>query len=198
MNKRKQMASYRAKTNEISKKLSVKNRKFFEDLREYLLFSSVFYDEYVVVGQVYEIANDLLEAQNQGEEAQEYFGTNPQKIADELLRNTPKSSFMNQLSLLFIMIGISWLIKLISDFSSNSVQLNLFSYITTAMYSIFIVISFFFVMKKTIYLKKSFIANKTKRFLILWLVALLWIGGSVLLNLFTPDIWLVTISFQMM
>ena len=49
MNKKKQLAYYRDKTNEISKQLSASNQKYFEDLREYLFFSSLFQDEYAVV-----------------------------------------------------------------------------------------------------------------------------------------------------
>ena len=104
MNKKKQLAYYRDKTNEISKQLSASNQKYFEDLREYLFFSSLFQDEYAVVAQVYEIANDLLEAQNHGETAEEYFGKNPKEMADELLRNTPKSRLIDQLNLIYIMV----------------------------------------------------------------------------------------------
>ena len=42
MNKKKQLAYYRDKTNEISKQLSASNQKYFEDLREYLLFLACF------------------------------------------------------------------------------------------------------------------------------------------------------------
>lgn len=198
MNKKEQLTYYRDKTNEISKQLSASNQKYFEDLREYLLFSSLFQDEYAVVAQVYEIANDLLEAQKHGEKAEEYFGKNPKEMADELLRHTPKSRLSDQLYLIYMMVGISWLIKLFNDFSANNIlQLNLFSYILTAVYSILLVILFFYGMQKTVYLKKSFINSKAKKFMILWGIASLWIGGLVLLNLYTPNLFVVTLSYPM-
>ena len=193
MNKKKQLAYYRDKTNEISKQLSASNQKYFEDLREYLFFSSLFQDEYAVVAQVYEIANDLLEAQNHGETAEEYFGKNPKEMADELLRNTPKSRLIDQLNLIYIMVGVSWLVKLFNDFSSDSVlQLNLYSYVTTAVFSVVLVILFFFGVQKTIYLKQGFFQSKLKKFLVLWVI-----GGLVLLNLYTPNLFVVTLSYPM-
>lgn len=198
MNKKKQMALYRGKTNEIAKKLLGSNQKFFEELREYVLFSSLFYDEATIVAQLYEIANDLFEAQRHGEEAQHYFGNNPKEAADEILRNTPKSRLSDQLYLIYMMVGISWLIQLFNDFSANNIlQLNLFSYAITAVYSILLVILFFFGMQKTIYLKKNFINSKAKKFLILWGIASLWIGGLILLNRYTPNLWLVTVPSPM-
>ncbi|MCI5686440.1 MAG: hypothetical protein MR320_13790 [Enterococcus gallinarum] len=198
MNKKKQLAYYRDKTNEISKQLSASNQKYFEDLREYLFFSSLFQDEYAVVAQVYEIANDLLEAQNHGETAEEYFGKNPKEMADELLRNTPKSRLIDQLNLIYIMVGVSWLVKLFNDFSSDSVlQLNLYSYVTTAVFSVVLVILFFFGVQKTIYLKQGFFQSKLKKFLVLWVISMVWIGGLVLLNLYTPNLFVVTLSYPM-
>ncbi len=102
MNKKKQLAYYRDKTMRFQNNCQQAIRKYFEDLREYLFFSSLFQDEYAVVAQVYEIANDLLEAQNHGETAEEYFGKNPKEMADELLRNTPKSRLIDQLNLILL------------------------------------------------------------------------------------------------
>ena len=197
MNKKKQLAYYRDKTNEISKQLSASNQKYFEDLREYLLFSSLFQDEYAVVAQVYEIANDLLEAQNHGETAEEYFGKNPKEMADELLRNTPKSRLIDQLNLIYIMVGVSWLVKLFNDFSSDSVlQLNLLFLCDNCCFSVVLVILFFFGCKNDLF-KARFFQSKLKKFLVLWVIAMVWIGGLVLLNLYTPNLFVVTLSYPM-
>ena len=141
-----------------------------------------------MVAQVYEIANDLLEAQNHGETAEEYFGKNPKEMADELLRNTPKSRLIDQLNLIYIMVGVSWLVKLFNDFSSDSVlQLNLYSYVTTAVFQSFWSSSFSLGCKNDLF-KARFFQSKLKKFLVLWVIAMVWIGGLVLLNLYTPNL----------
>ncbi len=69
---------------------------------------------------------------------------------------------------------------------------------TTAVLLVVLVILFFFGVQKTIYLKQGFFQNKLKKFLVLWVIAMVWIGGLVLqLNLYTLNLFVVTLSYPM-
>ncbi|MBV6371400.1 MULTISPECIES: hypothetical protein [Enterococcus] len=185
---------WREQTNLIEQQFNEKNRQFFDDFRSYLLLSSLFYDEHKVTEQVYAIAMDLLEAQTHGEEAQHYFGNDPKGVADELLANTPKSNLKERLKLAYLAIGISWGIKFIADFTNQGpLVLNLLAYVLTGLVTVLAVIGIFSVISKTIYQKKG--TKKAFCFGSLWLVMSGWIGLSLLINLLTPNWWLLTIAF---
>ena len=185
---------WREQTNLIEQQFNEKNRQFFDDFRSYLLLSSLFYDEHKVTEQVYAIAMDLLEAQTHGEEAQHYFGNDPKGVADELLANTPKSNLKERLKLAYLTVGISWGIKFIADFTNQGpLVLNLLDYLLTGLVTVVAVIGIFAIISKTIYQKKG--TSKVIRFGSLWLVVSGWIGLSLLINLLTPNWWLLTIVF---
>lgn len=54
---------YRDATNKILKQFNEENKTYFEELRSYLLISSLLYDETSMNEQIYSIVQDLLEAQ---------------------------------------------------------------------------------------------------------------------------------------
>lgn len=79
--------------NQLRKKLTFKNQKYYEDLLTYIRGKSTFNREKDVEQLLLDILHDLIDAQNNGQSAEDYFGKNPQALADEILQTLPKSFF---------------------------------------------------------------------------------------------------------
>lgn len=69
--------------NHLREKLTPENRKYYEKLLLYLRAKGK--EEVVTEEILLEILQDMLEAQAEGQTAQQYFGTDPKMVADELL-----------------------------------------------------------------------------------------------------------------
>lgn len=91
--------------NLLRKKLTSENQKYYEDLLTYIRGKSTFNREKDVEQLLLEILHDLIDAQNNGQNAEDYFGKNPQTIADEILQTLPKSFFETFKLACYILIG---------------------------------------------------------------------------------------------
>ena len=84
-------------TYEFRKQLNVENRAFYEEFESYLLRKNFLPEDDSVASMLADLLQDLILAQREGISAQEYFGENPQEIADDMLKNvepaTVKSIF---------------------------------------------------------------------------------------------------------
>lgn len=91
--------------NLLRKKLTSENQKYYEDLLTYIRGKSTFNREKDVEQLLLEILHDLIDAQNNGQNAEDYFGNNPQTLADEILQTLPKSFFETFKLACYILIG---------------------------------------------------------------------------------------------
>ena len=91
--------------NLLRKKLTSENQKYYEDLLTYIRGKSTFNREKDVEQLLLEILHDLIDAQNNGQNAEDYFGNNPQTFADEILQTLPKSFFETFKLACYILIG---------------------------------------------------------------------------------------------
>lgn len=91
--------------NLLRKKLTSENQKYYEDLLTYIRGKSIFNREKDVEQLLLEILHDLIDAQNNGQNAEDYFGKNPQTLADEILQTLPKSFFETFKLACYILIG---------------------------------------------------------------------------------------------
>lgn len=91
--------------NLLRKKLTSENQKYYEDLLTYIRGKSTFNREKDVEQLLLEILHDLIDAQNNGQNAEDYFGKNPQTLADEILQTLPKSFFETFKLACYILIG---------------------------------------------------------------------------------------------
>lgn len=82
-----------AQNNELREKLTTENKKYYESLLVYIRAKAVFQKEEDVETTLLEILNDLIDAQNNGQDAESYFGKNPEQLASEIIDNLPKSFF---------------------------------------------------------------------------------------------------------
>lgn len=81
------------KNNKLREKLTTENKKYYESLLFYIRAKAVFQKEEAVETTLLEILNDLIDAQNNGQDAESYFGKDPEKLAAEIIDNIPKSFF---------------------------------------------------------------------------------------------------------
>ncbi|MCM0599076.1 DUF1129 domain-containing protein [Periweissella fabalis] len=73
------------KNNELRQLLNPENKQFYSDFLVYMRFKTVIKDSFTVEILLLEILNDILDAQDEGTNAVQYFGKNPKQVADELL-----------------------------------------------------------------------------------------------------------------
>src|SRR5699024_2869832 len=100
--------------NQFDRQLEIEDRKYFSDLRAYMMTASFFKDEQAVSEQLYQMYLDFLDAENEGFTAEEFFDNNPKEMADQLLEQLPPTSFKNLLEYIGVAAVILWGIRLIS------------------------------------------------------------------------------------
>lgn len=77
------------RNNELRPGLDEENKTFYDDFLVYVRATSWLKDEKQVEEMLLSILQDILEAQKNGQTAASYFGKEPQKVADQLLKNLP-------------------------------------------------------------------------------------------------------------
>ncbi|MBL1224417.1 DUF1129 family protein [Enterococcus sp. BWR-S5] len=191
----KQIAAYREGANAIEDKLTGSNKQFFSDLRLYLLTATIFSDEGEINQQLYELGSDLLEAQNNGQDAEEYFGANAKEMADDLLRYFKKGSTKEHIKLSVLFIGVFWLFRLVGDFTgSRPIELNVLEYLLSAIFAGGMSLVVFKYLHHSIYAKTGFFKPGKKRSALIFILAAIFtISVFVFIQLFTPSIWMVRI-----
>lgn len=88
----------------LQKQLQGANKQYYEDLLVYVRLNSMAKNERQTEEMLLGILQDILEAQQNGVSAQDYFGKDPQPIADELLKQLPNDAKqMVKISLLAVL-----------------------------------------------------------------------------------------------
>ncbi|GMA68934.1 hypothetical protein GCM10025879_01800 [Leuconostoc litchii] len=93
------------KNNQLREKLNLENKRYYEDLLIYIRGKSTFNRENDVEQILLDMLHDLIDAQNNGQSAESYFGRDPQLLADEILKTLPKSFFETLKLACYIMFG---------------------------------------------------------------------------------------------
>lgn len=187
---------YREKMNRLEEQLLSENRQYFDDLRSYMLFSSLLYDEGDINEQIYVLANDLLAAQADGITAVEFFGNEPKQMADELISNMPKSTWKERGQLVLLVFGILWGIKLISNFGrTGTVMINPLSYLFDVVLAGVAVTMVFLIAQKSVYADNTWISKNSSQIILMITVFVIFITGSVSGSFLIPDLWRIVIPY---
>src|SRR5699024_7312494 len=76
--------------NQLREQLTGENEKYYSDLLLYMRLNSFMKDQAAIESNLLEILQDIIDAQREGMTAEQYFGKNPNVLADELLHQVPK------------------------------------------------------------------------------------------------------------
>ena len=140
------------KTNDSVQNLEPENQAYFDDLIVYMASSSLFHDEGAIREQLYQMVLDFSDAEKDGITAQEFFGENPQEMADELVKDSPRIS-KRQVFEISLMVGaILVFFRLLSSFASKSyLQIAPLVYLSDTVLGLVVVNVIFYLVAKTIY-----------------------------------------------
>lgn len=78
------------KNNELRDKLTPENKKYYEKILLYTRFKGLFGDDEIIETALLNILYDLLDAQESGISAEDYFGKEPKSYLDELFKEMPQ------------------------------------------------------------------------------------------------------------
>lgn len=84
---------YMAKMDAELVHLRPSNRAYFEKMIVYMGLKSFLVDSQALEETLYNMVCDLKEAEADGASAEEYFGKNPEKMVDQILRDAPRRSW---------------------------------------------------------------------------------------------------------
>lgn len=138
---------------QLQEKLTPENEKFYSDILIYCRLKGFFLDDERLEAQLLEVLQDILEAQENGETATDYFGESSVETAQGLLTNLPKTSWLESLKLVGMIFGISSLITLGTQLGGGTRLINVSEYLMGLIAGIFFVGTILVVLKDSIYSK---------------------------------------------
>ena len=196
MKKQTTAALYRTKLNQLETQLTPENHVYFADLRGYMSFGGLFLDEGELNMQLYQMATDLLEAQRDGVTAAAFFGKQPQLLADQLLANTKKASIPALFGLAALVVGILWVINLVTAFSQNGVlRVSVPQYLLDGVIGVVGVSLLFLILQRSFYSAKKSQLSFVRRVIPAIAVFLLVIAGQLATGLLLIDDGVIRIPY---
>lgn len=181
----KKVDQYRNETNQIIKQLELENKVYFEKLVRYMTTAGFFYDETEVHEQISQLAADLLNAQENGESAFDFFGSQPKAMADELIKNFAKKSYKKQIQATALVTLIVLVLNYATYLGTEPFRINLLEYGALTVLMLVLLSVFFSLFHRLTYLSPSTWLQKIKNnallsFFLIWLASVFCIGGLAL------------------
>lgn len=153
--------------NQLRVQLNTKNKNFYENILVYIRIEGLTRDENKMEVQLLNILQDIIDAQNDGLTAEEYFGKNPKELADEILLAMPSNIWEGVKLALYIVaayIGSSFLPSLMTA----GTPLDVGALVLCGIYSIISVIVVLKYVASTIYTANRKMKNKYAKIFVLW------------------------------
>lgn len=177
---------YREKISDIQDNLTEENKTYFNDLYDAIFLNgALLYKEEAMLETSYNLLLDLLDAQNDGENAIKYFGMTPDEMADNILKKMEKET-PNELRKIIWYFGISALFWTyfgsINWFSEKSLSISWLSYLLGCFVYMIAAIIFFRLVLRTLTFK-----NKGLTYFIMCIYMCSIIGIFVLIILYLKD-----------
>lgn len=169
--------------NELRKQLNFENNAFYSDFLVYMRLSSFSKSEIEVENILLEILQDIIDAQNEGINANEYFGKDAKLVADDILKSVkinPKETLKLSGFIVFVFIIMTLLPSLIvieNTFDLGAVTL-------TGIYMLVFIQVYLKHITNGIYLIKRAIKNKIVRLIIYYVISLALIAPVFLIMIF--------------
>lgn len=162
----------------LQKELTVENEKYYGDLLTYVRVKSIIRDNKKAEELLLEILQDILEAQKEGVSAEDYFGKNPKKIADEIIRNLP-FNLWDTIKLILTGIGVYLLFAFIPAIFSPDKELDIGKYLIAGTYFILLAIFLLWLMGVNLYKYNS--KKKAQKFFFYGYGGIGFIGGLLII-----------------
>lgn len=172
--------------NELREKLTPENKEYYGKILIYIRTKSLFHAELDIDLILIEILNDILEAQSNGESAEDFFGKKPQPMLDMLLNQLPKITTQKKVKLILMVFGISTLFSLFSSLTKINPSINILTLIFNGVISL-VFVKLIFLMINQFTFKPN--TNKKKEYVIIFLIGFLFIGLTFISN-YVGSLWL--------
>ncbi|BDR59352.1 hypothetical protein [Xylocopilactobacillus apicola] len=140
--------------NQLRKQLNQENQKYYEDLLLYMRLKGLTKNESALERQLMEILQDLIDAQKDGVSAAEYFGKNPQELADQILQETPLQP-TSLIKLILIVFATTVLTSILPALVSVKTPVDLGAMLINGCYFALLIVCYFKFLGETIYQKRS-------------------------------------------
>ncbi|GAA3026023.1 hypothetical protein [Tetragenococcus solitarius] len=158
------------------------NEKYYENLVIYVRAVSLFRDEKESELLLLEILQDILEGQEDGLLAEEYFGKNPKQTANEIIHNLP-IKLSDTLKIILYGIGAFWLFAMLPELTFPAQGVDIGSFIVTSIYAALFALFSLYLLGRSTYHYQS---KLTKVLLLgLWILGIA-IGVGLFALLSTP------------
>lgn len=146
------MINYYEETQKVVESFSQFNKEYFEKVEDYMRYSAILRDEDAVRELIFQLALDLKDAEKDGLTAKEFFGDNPKKMVDELVKNLKASSKVSIAKLFIFLITVICYGHFLGDYSSNGVvSFNVVEYLSSIIFGAVILVIFILFYKKSVY-----------------------------------------------
>lgn len=130
------------------------NEKYYGQLLIYMRMHSFLKDERKVEELLLEILQDMMDGQNQGISAEEYFGKQPQETADEMLAQLPVY-YLDFIKMILFAFGVYASFSILSQFIFADEALDLGRLIIMGIYAVLFALVTSWFLGKTIYQLKE-------------------------------------------
>lgn len=146
------MINYYEETQKVVESFSQFDKEYFEKVEDYMRYSAILRDEDAVRELIFQLALDLKDAEKDGLTAKEFFGDNPKKMVDELVKNLKASSKVSIAKLFIFLITVICYGHFLGDYSSNGVvSFNVVEYLSSIIFGAVILVIFILFYKKSVY-----------------------------------------------
>ncbi|WP_423831717.1 ABC transporter permease [Streptococcus equinus] len=146
------MINYYEETQKVVESFSQFDKEYFEKVEDYMRYSAILRDEDAVRELIFQLALDLKDAEKDGLTAKEFFGDNPKKMVDELVKNLKASSKVSIAKFFIFLITVICYGHFLGDYSSNGVvSFNVVEYLSSIIFGAVILAIFILFYKKSVY-----------------------------------------------
>ncbi|WP_258089034.1 DUF1129 family protein [Weissella fangxianensis] len=179
--------------NQLRAQLTEKNEKYYSDLLLYMRLNSFMKDQAAIESNLLEIVQDIIEAQSEGLTAEQYFGKNPQILADELLRQVPKK-VGEVFKFVLYFVGAYVFFSLLPSMISVNQSIDIGNLILTGLYIGVVVLAGLKYLGRTIYRGRVTETKNWALFLKLWLVIMIVIVPMIFIQMYATTPLQVTVG----
>lgn len=181
------------KNNQLRQQLTPENEKFYSDLLLYVRLHSFSQDQEAIESKLLEILQDILDAQADYISAKQYFGKDPKKLADDLLRQFPKSISKFFKGFAFVFVIYLFFFSLPSMTLPNS-TFDIGTFALVGLYVILAILLSFRYLGTTIYKIDSKSGSKLQKSISSFLIGVVFVAPLFLILLFVDTPFQITIN----